>query len=82
MRIVHELDCITRVNIVLTKVKTCNRLWRMLLLCILNYLELFMRYTFSIFDTDHLDTIFTPSKIRICVFDIRNQKGALKQNIL
>jgi hypothetical protein len=48
-----------RATVSLIKVKSCNALLRMLLVCICSYLKLVLRYKLLILDTYNPDTIFT-----------------------
>jgi hypothetical protein len=54
-----------RATIILVKVKSCNVLLRMLLVCIRRYLKSVLRYTFSILDTYHPGTIYVSKDVRI-----------------
>jgi hypothetical protein len=47
-----------RPTVILIKVKSCNTLLRMLLLCIGGYLKSVLRYKFVIPDTYHSDTLY------------------------
>ena len=52
-----------RAKISLIKVKSCNALLRMLLVCIGSYLKSFLRYKYSILDTYHLVTLNLSEKV-------------------
>jgi hypothetical protein len=47
-----------RATVSLIKVKSCNALLRMLLVCIRSYLKSVLRHKFLILDTHHPDTIY------------------------
>jgi len=47
-----------RMTVSLIKVKSCNALLRMLLVCIGSYLKLVLRYKFLITGTYHRDTLY------------------------
>ena len=54
-----------RATIILIKVKSCNALLRMLLVCTRSYLKSVLRYKFLILDTYHPDTIYVSKDVRI-----------------
>jgi len=47
-----------RTAVILMKVKSCNALLRMVLICIHNYLKSVLRYKFFILDKHRQDNIF------------------------
>ena len=52
-----------RATITAIKVKSCNALLRILLVCVSIYQKSVMRYKFLILDTYHQDTIFTRARM-------------------
>jgi len=63
-----------RVTLILFKVKSCNALLRMLLVCYNIYLKSVLRYKFVIFDTCHPDTIMG-ARMWGSVVIFQSQKG-------
>jgi len=65
-----------RATVTLVKVKSCNVLLLVLLICILKDLKSVLSYKFLISDTYQPDTIFMWARMPGSLVIIRNQKGS------
>jgi hypothetical protein len=71
-----------QVKISLIKIKSCNALLRLLLVCICSYLQLFLRYKYLILDTYHLDTQHLHEQGGEDLWLLSKPNGVLKQKCL
>jgi hypothetical protein len=68
-------------TVILMKVKSCNALLHMVLICIYSHLKSVLRYKFLILDNHHLDNIFMWARTWGSVVMLWSQKGYASKKV-